>query len=75
MSHNLTTMVQVKKKMQVEMERAEKRSTPYLMLIPMMETMLNVIPTMIDYHLFVTMKKTMVEGIEVNKINDAPATW
>ena len=51
----------------VEMERVEISSP----LTPMVETMLNMMPTMTDHHLL-TMK---VKGIEVSKVNDTPATW
>ena len=35
----------------------------------MMETMLNMISTMIDYHLLLTVKKGKVKRIEVSKAN------
>ena len=58
-------MVQMKKKkMKVKMKRAENRC---LILTPIIETMLNMIPTMIDHHLLLTVKKGKVKRIEVSK--------
>jgi hypothetical protein len=63
----------MEKKMVVEIKRVEMSSSPCLMLTPTVVMVLEMMLTITDNHLLI-MKITMVKGIEVSKVNDAPAT-